>query len=255
MKPFIALLRHGLALGALVAFLFVPPQSANAAEAKFSDDQKKAIEQIVRDYLLENPEILPQMQEALQSKLLTAAISQNSKTLFRSEYSPVVGNPKGDVTIVEFFDYNCGFCKRALGALLKILEADKKVRVVMKELPIFGEASVAAARVALAAKAQGKYLEVHNALMRIRGQVNGDNAMATAKNLGLDMAKLEADMQSDEVTQAIQESMQLAQNMRIEGTPYYLVGDRAIPGGPANLFDLFKEYVTDIRQNGCTATC
>lgn len=255
MKPFIISLRYALALGALVALLIAPPQSADAAEAKFSDDQKKAIEQIVRDYLLNNPEILPEMQEALQNKLLTTAITQNSKTLFRSAYSPVVGNPKGDVTVVEFFDYNCGFCKRALGALLKLMESDKNVRVVMKELPIFGEASVAAARVALAAKEQGKYLEVHNALMRIRGQVNGDNAMAAAKSLGLDMTKLEADMQSEKVTQSIQESMQLAQNMRIEGTPYYLVGDRAIPGGPANLYDLFKEYAADIRKNGCTATC
>jgi len=255
MKQLISIARRMVMVAMIFAALAVAPHKAVAADAAFNDDQKKAIEQIVRDYLMNNPELITEMQEALQNKVLTNAITQNSKTLFRSEFSYVAGNPKGDVTVVEFFDYNCGFCKRALGAVLKLIETDKNVRVVFKELPIFGEHSVAAARVAMAAAEQGKYMEVHNALMRTRGQVNGDVAMSTARKLGLDMDKLKADMQSKKVEGGIQETMALAQSIGLEGTPFYLVGDRAIPGGPANLYDLLMEYVADIRKNGCTATC
>lgn len=255
MKHLISIMRRTMMFGMIIAALASSSQTAAAADAAFNDDQKKAIEQIVRDYLTNNPELITEMQEALQNKVLTTAITQNSKVLYRSEYSFVAGNPKGDVTVVEFFDYNCGFCKRALGAVLKLIETDKNVRVVFKELPIFGEHSVAAARVAMAAAEQGKYMEVHNALMKTRGQVNGEVALATARKLGLDMDKLEADMKSKRVESGIQESMALAQSIGLEGTPFYLVGDRAIPGGPANLYDLFIEYIADVRKNGCTATC
>lgn len=227
-----------------------------AAAATFDEGQTKAIEKIVRDYLLKNPEILVDVQEALNTKRLNDAISENSKAIFRSKYSFVAGNPKGDVTVVEFADYNCGICKQSLSAVMKLIETDKNVRVVIKELPIFGrEPSIEAARVAVAAIKQGKYLELHNALMKSRGRVDKSTALAAARKLGLDVEKLEADMSDPEIEAAIGESFTLARALGVEGTPFFLVGDKAIPGGYPNLYDLFVQYVADVRKNGCTATC
>lgn len=234
-----------------------------AAAAKvFSPEQRSGIEAIVKEYLLDHPELFLEIQSALEKKLeemeqeqLAKAISDNAAELFRREDAPIAGNPKGDVTVVEFFDYNCGFCKRGFPELAKLIESDKNVRVVFKELPILSEGSMEAARVALAAKAQGKYWEVHRELMSTKGAINGEVALKAAAKHGLDVAKLKTDMQSPAVSKEIETVRTLAQKMGINGTPHYLIADKSIAGAPEDLFEQLAARVKDTRDNGGCKVC
>ncbi len=219
---------------------------------------KAVIEEVVEEYLKKNPEILVAMtteldrrQQEEQEQQQAKAISENADALFRSENSFAAGNPDGDVTVVEFFDYNCGFCKRGLSQLSKLIDNDKKVRVVLKELPILSQGSEEASRIALAAKKQGKYWEVHSALLNHRGALDGNSAMRVAGKLGLDVEKLNKDKDSKEVTAEIEKVREIAQKMGINGTPHFLVGDRTIPGAPENLYEQLAGHVKDLRENGC----
>ncbi len=229
-----------------------------AAASAFSSDQKSGIEAIVKEYLLANPEILLEVQTRLEAKMekeqeerLKTAIKSNADELYRRADAPSAGDPKGDITVVEFFDYNCGFCKRGFSEVSKLIENDKKVRVVFKELPILSKGSEEASRVALAAKKQGKYWDVHRALLEYRGSVNGESALKIAGKQGLDVEKLKADMESPEVTGEIDKVRELAQKMGINGTPHFLIGDRTIPGAPDNLYDQIAGHLKDLRANGC----
>lgn len=231
--------------------------SAKAIEA-FSKQQKAGIEAIVREYLLANPEILFEVQnllekraEEMQAERMKTAIKSNAEELYRRTDAPMAGDPDGDVTVVEFFDYNCGFCKRGLSQLSKLIDNDKKVRVVLKELPILSQGSEEASRIALAAKKQGKYWEVHSALLNHRGALDGNSAMRVAGKLGLDVEKLNKDKDSKEVTAEIEKVREIAQKMGINGTPHFLVGDRTIPGAPENLYEQLAGHVKDLRENGC----
>ncbi len=165
-----------LALTALAPLVPVTP--ATAADV-FSPEQKKAIETIIKDYLVANPELFLEIQGALEQKMekvqaekLKVALKENAADIYRRPDAPFAGNPNGDITVVEFFDYNCGYCKRGLSDIAKLVENDPKVRVVFKELPILSKGSEEAARVALAARIQGKYWEVHRGLLEAKGQVN-----------------------------------------------------------------------------------
>ena len=239
----------------------VPAPEAKSAEV-FSPEQKQAIEGIIKDYLLAHPEVMLEVQNALESRMeelqakkLQAAISGKAEEIYRSPDAPVAGNPNGDVTVVEFFDYNCGYCKRAFGDIAKLIEKDKGVKLVLKELPILSKGSEEAARVALAAKLQGKYWEVHRALLTMRGQANEQTALAAAEKAGLDMAKLKADMKGETVTQEITRVRELASAMGIQGTPHFLVGDRAIAGAPQELLSMAAKHVEDIRKEGGCKVC
>jgi protein-disulfide isomerase len=224
--------------------------------------QKKRVVAIMRDYLTKNPEILVEMtteldkrQQAEQSAQQEKTISQNADALFRSPHAFAVGNPNGDVTVVEFFDYNCGFCRRAMPSVVKLVEQDPKVKLVLKELPIFGDDSEDAAKGALAAHKQGKYFEMHQKLFSEPGKANKDKVLRIANELGLDVPQLEKDMESEDVKRALDEARELAQKLGLQGTPLYLVGDQTIPGAPDDLYDQLVEKVTQVREKGCKATC
>ena len=238
------------------------PAEKPSAGADFSDEQKKSIETLVRTYLLENPEVLIEMSTELDRRQTVAeqearikAISENSDALFRSADALVVGNPDGDVTLVEFSDYNCPYCKRSLDAITKLIENDPNVRIVMKEYPVLSQGSIDASRVAIAAAKQGKYFEVHSALLRHRGRINTATALRIAERVGLDVEKLKADMELPETAAVIDKTRQLGEKLGVQGTPFFLVGDQAVPGAPENLYDIFVEMVAKIRKEGCTATC
>jgi protein-disulfide isomerase len=224
-------------------------------------DEKKIID-IVHGYLTKNPEILVEMttelekrQQEQQAAQQEQVISENAEAIFRSPLAYVAGNPDGDVSVVEFFDYNCGFCRRALPDLVKLMENDGKVRVVFKELPIFGEESEGAAKAALAAGKQGKYFEMHQKLFSEPGKADKDKGLRIAAELGLDVPQLERDMESAEVQQALDEARELSQKLGLQGTPLYLIGDRVVPGAPDDLYDQLVEKVAEIREKGCKATC
>jgi protein-disulfide isomerase len=231
---------------------------ATATEGGISPAQRLQIEAIVKEYLLKNPEVLMEAQNVLEAKMdkiqaerTAAAIRQNAKEIFRPAGSPVVGNAKGDVTVIEFFDYNCPYCKKAFLEVAQLVEKDKQVKLILKEFPILSKGSEEAAKVALAAKLQGKYWEVHRALNEAQGQSNEASALRLAEKLGLDMAKLKKDMASAEVKKEIDETRALAMKLGIQGTPHFLVGDRVIPGAPENLLEQIAKNVAEVRKEGC----
>lgn len=260
-----------LALGGTVALHNVAPVGvAHAQDAKpageaagakvFSAEQKKAIEDIVKEYLLANPDVFLEIQTALEAKMekiqaekLKAALTSNAADIFRRPTAAVAGNPKGDITVVEFFDYNCGYCKKSFPDISKLIEGDKNVRVVFKELPILSKQSEEASRVALAARMQGKYWEVHRAIFETRGPSSEATALKAAEKVaGIDMAKLKADMNSQEVNNELAKTKELAAKMGINGTPHFLVGDRSIPGAPENLLEQIRSNVGELRKTGCS---
>lgn len=210
--------------------------SAGAAQAQQS---KEDIEKIVREYILKNPEIIEQAilelrkkQEQAENSARTQAISANSKLLFESPRGVVIGNPKGNVTLVEFFDYNCGYCKRALEDVSTLVKNDPNLKVVLKELPILSPGSVEAARVAVAVRMQNpaKYWDFHRALLGGRGEANMARALAAAQAAGLDVERIKKDISNPEVDATLAESEQLAKALQIGGTPSYVLGDQLIPG-------------------------
>jgi len=229
------------------------------APTEFTGEQKKQIEKIIKDYLVTNPEIFLEAQTALEAKMekeqaekLKAAIADNAREIYRDPNADVAGNPNGDITVVEFFDYNCGYCKRGLHDVVKLVDGDPKVRVVFKELPILSKGSEEASRVAVAAGKQGKYWDVHRAMLEAKGVMNEANALAIAQKLGLDMDKLKKDMASPEVEAQIAKAEALAKKMGVNGTPHFLVGDRAIPGAPDDLYEQLAKHVGELRQSGCS---
>ena len=256
----------GLALLASVAGLHFGQDTVRAEATPptaggtvFTDEQKKALGDIIKDYLVKNPEVMFEVQSALEEKTqkeqearLKAFMAENAKSIYRSPNSSVAGNPDGDITVVEFFDFNCGYCKHGLAEVQKLIAGDKNVRVVFKELPILSKGSEEAARAALAAKKQGKYWEFHQAMLSSKGQANEASALKAAEGLGLDMNKFKADMAGDEVKNELTEDMKLAKNMGVNGTPHFLVGDKSIPGAPEDLHSQLEALVTDFRKNKCT---
>jgi len=244
-----------------------PQPAAQATASKASDApapnaftpaQRKELETIIKDVLLNNPEIMLEVQNALESKMdkiqaerMAVAIKENATELYRPAGSPIVGNVKGDVPVIEFFDYNCGYCKKALSEVTQLMDKDKKVRIIMKEFPILSKGSEEASRVALAAKMQGKYWEFHRAMLESQGQANEAASLRVAEKLGLDMARLKKDMASPEVKKEIDDTRQLATKMGIQGTPHFIVGDRIIAGAPENLTELLGKHVNDVRKEGC----
>jgi protein-disulfide isomerase len=213
--------------------------AAGAADAPkaFSPEQEKAIREVVRDYLVNHPEVLVEAIQALQEKQQAAEKDQRQKALaaYRAELeqdadSPVAGNPKGNVTIVEFFDYRCPYCKSVSDRLFDTVKADGNVRYVLKEFPILGPESVVAAKAALAARKQGKYVEFHRALMAVRGNLDENAVMALAKTVGLDAKRLRDDMDGPAIAASLDRNLKLAQALKIDGTPAFVVGDQLVPG-------------------------
>ena len=230
---------------------------AIASAQTFSADQRQEIEKIVKDYLMAHPEViqdvtveLEKRQQAAEAEKHRAAVAENNATLFSSPHQVVLGNPRGNVTMVEFFDYNCGFCRRALTDMLDLLKTNPNLKFVLKEFPVLGEGSVEAAHVAVAARMQDatgkKYLEFHQKLLGGRGQADKMRALAVAKDVGFDMARIEKDMNSDEVKKTIDESMKLAEALGVNGTPSYVVGNEVIVGAVG--LDALKEKIATERK-------
>jgi protein-disulfide isomerase len=226
---------------------------SRAQEATFDPTQKAAIEEIVRAYLIEHPEVIKEAIEALQARQEAAkanqqasALTQHKEQLLSDPMSPIAGNALGDVTLVEFFDYKCPYCKRVTPALVDLLEEDKGVRIVFKEFPILGESSVVAARAALAAARQDRYLDFHNALMAHRGDFDLAAIQAIGSDLGLDVAKLEADMNAPEVEQQLKDNHELALALAIRSTPTFIVGEEIVPG--AMSIEDMKALIADFRS-------
>jgi protein-disulfide isomerase len=193
----------------------------------------------VRAYLLAHPEVLEEAIDALQAKRQTervamqkAAVEKAGAALYDSPANVVLGNPKGDVTIVEFFDYNCGYCKRAFPDMLALLASDTKLRFILKEFPVLGPGSQEAATIAAAVLrlAPMRYQDFHRRLITVRGEVNRAKAMEVAVAVGLDAAKVEAEAKSPDVLASIDATRELADTLGITGTPSYVIAGDVVPG-------------------------
>ena len=214
---------------------------------------QQAVEQVVEQYIRAHPEVIEQTLQALQTKReaeererVSNLIATKQAELLNDPNSPVSGNPDGDVTVVEFFDYRCGYCKRVAGAVTQLQQDDPNIRVVYKDFPILGEASVLAASAALASKAQGKHLAFHEALLASEEELNQETIFVLATAVGLDTEKLHKDMESPSIQTTIERNRALARELGINGTPGFIIGTELVPGA-LDLKDL-KNLVRQIRD-------
>jgi protein-disulfide isomerase len=240
---------------AFAAMLAIAAPQASRAD-DFSTGQRSEVERIVRDYLIAHPEVIQEAMTELEKRQSVAdaekhkaAVKQYSEALFTSPRQVVLGNPSGNVTFVEFFDYNCGYCKRAMDDMLTLLKDDPKLKVVLKEFPVLGPGSVEAAQVAVAVRMQDKtgkkYLEFHQKLLSGRGQADKAHALAVAKDIGLDMVRMDKDLASPEVKATLQENFKLAEALGLNGTPSYVIGEDVVVGAVG--LDALKEKVNNSR--------
>ena len=220
----------------LAAALALPAAAVGAAE--FTDAQRRAIEAVVEDYLARNPEAveralhaLEERREAEEARAAAEAIETHARELFDSPAIPVGGNPEGDVTIVEFFDYRCGVCRRVFPVIAELVASDGGIRLVYKEWPILGPDSVFASRAALAARAQGKYAAFHDALMKRRGALGRAEVLDAAAAVGLAADRLQRDMEAPEIEEVLARTYAIAEALGIDGTPSFLIGRRLLQGG------------------------
>lgn len=228
--------------------------------AALDDAQKKEFGDFIKQYLIENPEIMLDVQNALQKKQeaarlvkANATISENKAAIFDSKYDMALGNPKGDVTIVEFFDYNCSYCRRALSDMQTILKKDPNIRFVLKEFPILGPESVAAHKVSAAFRrlAPEKYSQFHIALLGSDGRANEASAIEVAQSLGVSEKEIRAEMAKDPTDASVQETYSLAQSLGITGTPSYVIGNELVQGAVG--YEDLETKVKNMRTCGKTS--
>ncbi len=234
------------------------PTMATAAE--FNANQRDELGTIIREYLMQNPEVLrdafqelQRREQMVEAERAQSLIKEHADNLFRSNDDLIAGNPDGSVTMVEYFDYNCGYCKRAMPDVLKLVDDDKDLKIVMKEFPILGPGSTFAARAALASRKQGKYWEFHLALMQQRGQANEQSVLRVAEKLGLDIDKLKQDMESNDVERVLQTNLAVAQSLGINGTPAFIIDDKLIPGAVG--YEALASSVGEVRDSGGCKIC
>ncbi len=256
-------LNIGKSIGALVvaAFLVIAAGLTMPAKA-FDAAQKAEIEALIHSYIINNPEIILEAQDALEKKRALATKLKVKQTLekqhdliFASKNQYEIGNPDADVTVVEFFDYNCAFCKRAMSDMNKLLKKDKNLKFVLKELPILSEASVAAHRVsaAVGTLSPKSYGEFHRRLLGASGQKNGKRALQLAEKMGLDIKKILELSKKEEINDGFREVNTLATNLGMNGTPSYVIGDEVIFGALG--YDVLKAKIDKARKCNSSATC
>jgi protein-disulfide isomerase len=250
-------LRYALGLALAVAF------AAPAARAdQLSPDQKKELGEFIRSYLVTHPEVLREAIDALDKHDKQAAedarqkaVTSNADNIYRSKFQADVGNPKGQATLVEFFDYNCHYCKGALPDIAKLMKDDPNLHVVLKDFPVLGPGSVEAARVASAVRNQlqgERFWDFHYKLLGLHGPVGKKEALGVAKEMGLDMDKLAKDMESPEVNDGLKQTLAMADDLQINGTPTFVVGDSVVVGAVG--YDELKSKIDAVHKCG-KATC
>jgi protein-disulfide isomerase len=245
-----------IAAGALTVFAVFAVQPRAATTEPFDDAQEQAIEKIVRSYLLENPELLEEVIAELRKKREAEAAVARDKYL-RELYSDDskykrFSMGEGDVVVVEFMDYNCPFCRKAY-EVLSDLAAESDIEVRFIEFPVLGPMSTVASQAALAAEKQGRYVEFHDAMMKINDRIGSEQVIFDiAKEVGLDIDQLKQDMKTPEINAMIDENLQLADSLGVQGTPAFFIGDEAIPGAPENLRDELVTAIAEARE-GCAA--
>ncbi|MGD1935610.1 MAG: DsbA family protein [Candidatus Phaeomarinobacter sp.] len=250
--------RQVLALCALGLAFALPASAQSTPEDVFSDVQKEAIGEVIRDYLIANPQLMLEVMEALdayeaqaENEQQRVAINANREALERDGYSFVAGNPDGAITVVEFFDYRCPYCKQTADDMAELIERHDDVRLVLKEFPILGPNSTIASRAAIASIPQGGYLEFHFALLKAEGTLDREKVLAIAEDQGLDTEKLANAMESSRVDAIIEDNRNLAREVGVRGTPAIVIGDELVPG--AAPLDVIEARIQAVRDAAAEA--
>lgn len=203
----------------------------NAQQAEnFNSAEKQEINTLIREYILNNPEIIPEAVEVLRSRQNASALSTSQEQLYNDGYSHVAGNKNGDVTIVEFYDYNCGYCKQVPQVFARLLLEDKNLKIIFKELPILAESSQFASIAAMASIKQNKFMAFHRAMMKNKRQLTEELILKIARDSGLNEDQLLKDMADPTIETNIMKTKYLVQNIGISGTPGFVIGNQIIPG-------------------------
>lgn len=206
------------------------------APAKAEDFTKAQINELIHDYIMNNPQVILDAVDAYQKKNIAdrqaEALERNHDELFRDENSPVLGNPKGDITVIEFFDYNCHYCKDVYTMLVKLTEEDKNLKVIFKDFPILGPTSQTSAKWALAAHRQKKYFDFHKAMMDHRGPLKNEDIEKAAEKIGLDMAAARSYVDGTSAMMQLERNRTLAAQMSFNGTPSFVINDESFSGVP-----------------------
>ncbi len=231
------------------------PVGANAEEASsaFTPEQKKELEVLFKEFLANNPEAIlksvenHQIEQEKKERQSAEESLKEYKEYFKQATLPIAGNPEGDVTIVEFFDYNCGYCRKAYEDLVRLINEDSNVRVVFQDMPILSPTSKTMASLSVAAHMQGKYFEMHQALMAHKGPQSDESFYKLSEGLGLDMAKLKEDARSQRTSRNINNMVDIARKLGVRGTPGFIIGDKIYPGyiGMEGLRDAVKQARAD----------
>ncbi|MFC0220761.1 DsbA family protein [Pseudochelatococcus lubricantis] len=241
----------------LVATCIASLSGGAVLAAEVTAEQRAQIESVIHDYLLNNPQVLKEALAALEShqeREQRAAVATAVRSVtgeMGAADGIVLGNPKGDITVVEFFDYNCGFCKKALGDIEALTKADPRLRLVIRDFPILRPESADAALVSIAVGKQlsgEKYFRFHSDLLMSRGVVGKERALEVAKAAGVDMKQLEADIESEAVRQALTRNMQAGEQLSLTGTPSFVAGDGVVPGAVG--IETLQTIIASVRQCG-----
>ncbi|MBI1326668.1 MAG: thioredoxin domain-containing protein [Alphaproteobacteria bacterium] len=221
----------------MMAALLLAPVSTLRAEEALSAAQKEAVEALVKETISNNGDLILQSVQKFQADEQAKRqaegaenVKKEKQALFHDSSQPFAGNKKGKKVAAEFFDYNCGYCKKSIDAVAKLIEDNKDLKFVFVELPILSPSSNLAARYALAANKQGKYWEYHQALMHFQGEKNEETLTKMAEEVGLNVDKLKKDAESDAVKKRLEQNQQLAQKLGISGTPAFVIGETLMPG-------------------------
>ncbi len=232
--------------GAVLLALSVITSSFAQTESEFNER--------IRAYILDNPEVIieaiqiwQQQQEQAEAQQYQNALAGLQDALYHNPDTPVLGNPEGDVAGIEFVDYNCGFCRRVFNDLMALIETDSQVKLLMKEFPILGSGSLAASQAALAAQRQGEYAALHVAMMQANGQLDEARVLAIAADIGLDVEQLQIDMHDPAITATLQRNQTLAQQLGINGTPAFIIGEEIVRGAVS--VSQLRQLVAAARRN------
>lgn len=237
------------------AFAIAMSIAIPATAAEIPVEQRKSIERVIEDYLLRNPEVIERAMQALEAKresaeerAALAALEKYRRDLYEKPASPIGGNPDGDVTVAEFFDYRCGVCRRVHPIVSKLVSSDGKIRRVYVEWPILGADSVFASRAALAARHQGKdkYFRFHNLMMEARGQLDRGKVLSLAGRAGLDRKRLERDLGAPEIARIISRNYAIADALGLNGTPSFVIGKKVLRG--ARDLNTMRRIVAEARE-------
>ncbi|MEE4378589.1 MAG: DsbA family protein [Candidatus Competibacteraceae bacterium] len=237
----------------ILLFTVIALPFAHTVVAEDDFVRSEEFDQRIRDYLLENPEVIMESvqrfqveQQRAQADRAQQAVLSRRDEIFNNPDDPVAGNPAGDVTVVEFMDYNCPYCRKAYKSLLQLTKDDPNIKLLFKEMPVLGEGSEFAARAALAAQQQNLYMAFHNALMEFNGRLNEQAILSIAEQSGLNVDQLKQDMTDPKIQATIDRNMQLAQALGVRGTPAFVIGDEVVRGA-ADLNKL-KQSVAKARK-------